>query len=240
MSKVANGVGVLVQVSGSISLVSSVEHGDGLLGIANIRNHLPLIGVGINASWVVCNGVKDEHTALRSSLQVSKHPIDVKLHVLSEVTVAVGLKASLLEDLMMISPSGVANVHRNSWLVDGQELGSNTKSSSAGEGLHDSHLLLLDQGRILAKDHSRGDIQEGLKTLYGEILLVHLAILSILENLLLSVFDASQNPGLAGVVTVSADTKVHLLLSRISVVCNTDTQDGVGGCLLNMAPERHT
>jgi len=65
----------------------------------------------------------------------------------------VGLEAGLAEDGVVVAPGGVRHVHIHSRVVLGEELGGDTKGARARQRLAHGNLLVLDQGRILAKDN---------------------------------------------------------------------------------------
>ena len=75
------------------------------------------------------------------------------------------LEAGLLEDGVVVSPAGIADVDQAARAVHGDELRRDAQRAGAGEGLHDGDALLLDEGRVGAEYDLSGLRQERLQPL---------------------------------------------------------------------------
>lgn len=206
LNEVADSKSILVGVTAGKTLVGHVEEGKVLLLLDDIRDLLPLLLGGINTSRVVGASVEKEDTALRGSLDVSNHTLEVETDgLLVVVAVLLDLKTGVVEDGFVVGPRRLRDVDL---LLTREELGeessSNTESTGTRDGLGDGDAV--QGGAVGAVGQLGSGGRELGNTGNASVLLVHLG----LDDLLLSLANRGENVRLAGIVTVGTDTCVQV------------------------------
>lgn len=109
--KVADTVGVSVEVTGSETLVGAVEKGEVLLALEDVSQCVPLLLGWVYARWVVSTGVQQEHGAVCGAVECLCQPVKVEADRLCVVPRVVdGLDAAHVEDGLVVGPCWVGDV----------------------------------------------------------------------------------------------------------------------------------
>ena len=227
----AQSEGISVKGTGSEALIGGIEERIELSAFANFSNLTPLCLSGVDTGGVVGASVEEDAGTWCSSIQVSKHAVDIKsLGCLVEVSVLTDIDASTGEDLVMVAPGWVAHV-QGGGLELGQELADDTQGTSSGESLDGGDVLGSDPWAVPTEDDTLGALAEFSEAVDGKVLLVERVIS---DDGSLGLAHDWENEGLAVVVTVCAHTQVDLLWVLVSLVPCREGQDCIGWCLLHV------
>jgi hypothetical protein len=223
LNEVADSESILVGVTASKTLVGHVEEGKVLLLLDDIGDLLPLLLGGIYTSRVVGAGVEKEDTAVRGSLDVSNHTLEVETDsLLVVVAVLLDLKTGVVEDSLVVSPRRLRDVDL---LLAREELGeessSDTKSTGTRDGLGDGDAV--QGGAVGAVGQLGSGGRELGDTGDASVLLIHLR----LNDLLLGLAHGGENVRLASIVTVGTDTQVDLLVELVGLEGFGDTKNSL-------------
>lgn len=194
--------GVGVRVTAGEALVGHVEEGQVTLGQADLRDLLPLLGGRVDTSRVVGAGMEKESRAGRRLLEVLNHALEVKANgVLVVVTVVLDLEARVLEDGLVVGPRRGRDADLLLARVPAvEELSTNAQGTGAGDGLGDGDAV--EHWGVVAVGELGGGGRELGDTSDAGVLLVHLVV----DDAPLSLADGGEDVGLAGVITVRANT----------------------------------
>lgn len=109
--EVSETLSILVEVASDEALVSSVEEGIELVGLANVSDHFPLLEGGVDAGGVVGTGVEENDGSGGGVLEILNHTIEIQsLSLLMEISVLSNLETSLSKHSVVVAPSRVRNV----------------------------------------------------------------------------------------------------------------------------------
>ena len=223
----AQSEGISVKGTGSEALIGGIEERIELSAFANFSNLTPLCLSGVDTGGVVGASVEEDAGTWCSSIQVSKHAVDIKsLGCLVEVSVLTDIDASAGEDLVMVAPGWVAHV-KSGGLILGKEFSDDTESTCTREGLDSSDGIASDEWAVPAEDNTLSALVELSETFNSKVLLVEG---SISDDSSLSLANNGENIGLSIVVTISTDTEVDLLGVLIGLEPCCKGKDGIGGC----------
>lgn len=158
LNEVVDSPSILSEVTRGKTLVSTVEEGEVVLLLDENGNLLPLLLGGINTSGVVRASVEHEDGALRSLLESRLQALKIEaLGVLVEVGVCGNIETDVLEDLVVVDPGRVGDVDSPAASEElCKEESAQVHSTSARDGLKRGNALLLDSGRLGAKDEVGG------------------------------------------------------------------------------------
>ena len=135
LDEVANGEGILVSVSTGEALVGHVEEGIVAVLLDNVAQGAPLLLGRVDTGGVVSASVEEDNAALGHVLDVLDHTLEVKTDgVLVVVTVLLDLEARVLEDSIVVGPTGVGDVDG---LVAGVETLEESTTDSEGTSTRD-------------------------------------------------------------------------------------------------------
>lgn len=161
LDKVTNSERVIVNISGSETLVSHIEEDKQVAFLHNVGDLLPLVTGWINSSWVVSTSVKQDCGSFRDLSNVSECSSFIKTTGgLVIIAVLLDIDSGKFEDWNMVSPSWC-------WLVDNlglgvlrKELRSDSKGSSSRNALSGEDSLVLDHIRVLSKSELSRELGE--------------------------------------------------------------------------------
>lgn len=227
LDKVPEGVGVLVGIAGSESLVCHVEEGEVTTVLDRGGDDSPLLGGGVNSGRVVCTSVQQEDRILRGILDVCQKTVDIETDgLLVVVSVCLYIKPTVVEDCLVVCPRGVGEVDSlRVGVVSLEEGTSDSQGSGSGNGLRDGNIVKDGALRTVREDS--GGLGESGDTSDSGVLLVE----SLLEDALLSSADRGQDVGLAGIITVCTDS-----WSQVSLSCGCHWQLCAEGTVCIYAP----
>lgn len=105
LDEVADGEGILVDVTAGETLVGHVEEAVVALSLDGSLNLLPLLGRWVDTGGVVGTGVEEEDALLGSGLDVGDETLKVETNgVLVVVPVLLNLQAGVGEDGAVVGP----------------------------------------------------------------------------------------------------------------------------------------
>lgn len=206
---------VLIQVTGHEALIGSVKEGIESVLVANSSDLLPLIKSRIDTSRVVSAGVEKHRGAGSGVFKILEHSLEIEtLSLLVEVAVLANLKSGGLEDLVMVTPSRVADID-GSGSVLLEEITDNTESTGTRESLRGSNSTAGDISVIPTEEGHAGTLVEVLVAINGRVFLVKLGVV---DDHLLSLADNGEDVRLTILRSVSTDTKVDFLGELVVLV----------------------
>jgi hypothetical protein len=223
------GVGVLLEVTGSESLVRAVEGAVEVLCFDDLEDGLPLLGGRVDASGVVGAHVQQDHRVVLGGMEVLAHAVEVEVLVLG-VEPAVGLlggEADNVDEASVEGP-GLSGEHDVDVLVGVpllEEGEAESEGSSSGDGLGTSDTLLLVGLVVGAESELLRLVNKRVNALNTGVLVVHI----VGEDALFGLADAREDVGLAVIVTVGAHAEEDLLWVVVLLEGVVEAEDGVRG-----------
>lgn len=204
LDEVAESKGILVSVTTGEALISHVEEWVVVALLDSIADGAPLLLGGINTSRVVCASMKQDDAVLGHVLDVLDHTVKVQTNsVLIVVSVLFHLQSRVLEDCIVVGPTGSGNVDGLCGrVVSLQESTADPQGTGSRDGLSDCDSAFLDWcriGTVCEKSCSLGEFRD---TGDACIFLVEL----LLDNLLLGGQNRGKDVRLSLVVAVCANT----------------------------------
>lgn len=204
LDEVAQGKGILVSVTTGKALVCHVEEWVVVTLLDSVTDGTPLLLGRVNTSWVVCASVQQDDAVLGHVLDVLDHTIKVKTNgVLVVVPVLLHLQSRVLEDGVVVCPTGSRNVDGlRAGVVSFKESTTYPQGTSTGDGLSDGDSALLDGSRVSTVSEEGGGLGEVWNTSDASVFLVEV----LLNDLLLSSLDRREDVRLSLVIAVCTDT----------------------------------
>ena len=106
-----DGGSIAVQVARSEALVGAIEEGEVFLRLHERRDLAPLVESRVDTCRVVGTSVQEDNAAVGGIFQGSLHPVEIQtLGLLVEVRVGSERQADIGENLVVVRPSGIAQV----------------------------------------------------------------------------------------------------------------------------------
>ena len=204
LDEVANGEGILVSVSTGEALVGHIEEGVVAVLLDNVAQSAPLLLGRVDTSGVVSASVEKDNAALGHVLDVLDHTLEVETDgVLVVVAVLLDLEARVLEDSIVVGPTGVGDVDGLVARVEAlEESTTDSEGTSTRDGLGDDDSALLKRCRVGTICEDGGGLGEVGYTSNASVFLVKV----LLDDSLLGLLHRGKDVGLALVVTVCANT----------------------------------
>ena len=180
----------------------------------------------VNTGGVVGAGVEKHSGTWLGTVQISDHAIDIEtLGLLVEVFVLTDLDTSGLENLVVISPSGVAHIESARSEL-GKELSDDAQGTSSRQSLDGSDSNVTNPWAVEAEEDTLGSLAEFSQTINWQVLLIKSRVS---HNLGFGLAHDGEDVGLAVVVAVSTNTEVDLLGVLVILEAGGKTKDMVGG-----------
>mmetsp|Transcript_10970 Transcript_10970/g.16462 ORF Transcript_10970/g.16462 Transcript_10970/m.16462 type:complete len:304 (+) Transcript_10970:566-1477(+) len=223
LNKVSQSKSICLGISRSESLVSRIEEYLKVLLLDQRTNSLPLLLRRIASSRIVSTSVKKNNSAFRSSLKILEHTIKVQsISSTAVVSVTNNFQSAFLKDGNVVPPGRIRNVNFLHGEVPGEELSSNTTSSSSTESLCSCNNREIG---ILSIRELDGLFDVSYISHNARILFV---FGRIIHHNLFCRLDRWQNPWLSIFITVSSDANVDLvgICALLKVIGNSE--NGVG------------
>lgn len=185
-----------------LTLVSRIEQSDELFFLNQIGDLFPLVWRWVNTlltkkknesvshlgidrvckfkertethGWVVCYRVQNDDGSFWCLIQVLQHAGEIERFGCA-VPVAVRVNAGVvgvLEQQLMVRPARCRDVDGGRIAAESQEIGDHSECTGTGQRLGTDHTTLLDGRRIVAEQHSGGQIREVLHAQNRQILVV--------------------------------------------------------------------
>lgn len=223
LDKVTYSVGVFVRVAGCEPLVSHIEKCKVAAILDGIGDGPPLLGGWVNTSRVVRARVKEEGAAPRGILNIRNEPVNVKSDcLLVVVPVLLYVQPGVLEDRSVVGPRWRGDVNGLGVRVEALKEGTtNTKCTSAGDGLGDSNVVEDRGGGTIGK--GCGSLSEGRYTSDSSVLLVK----PFEDETLLGGTDRGEDIGLSSIVAVGANSEVDFIDEGVGFEGFSDTWEDV-------------
>ena len=221
--ELAEGVGVVGDVSGAIAKIGGIEKNDVVLLLAELAQLVPLLVRGIHSGRVMSAGVEHEAGVIGSLADVVQHALEVQDRSLAiQVGVVSGRKPGIAENGVLVRPGRIGEVHLPHNVAVLQELSQKTERTRARDGLSvRNHILLLVVDLVAPGKLAGRIVKQGNTDQRGIFV-----ILSAAQSLL-SLSHAGKNIGLGSrqqsltnlsmLVTVRTDTKNDLSRILISI-----------------------
>lgn len=251
LSKVSNSISITVSVSTGETLVGGIEESNVVLLLHDLADLAPLSLSRVDSSRVVSTGVEQDGALGRGSLQVLDQTDKVKPDgVLVVVAVLDDLKTGVLEDGIVVGPAGSRDVDLLAGGETFEESCTYPQGTGSRDGLCDGDAVLLDDGGFGTESELRGSLGERWDTGDSGVFLVQARANNFVlrstngrENVWLSlvVTYPSQPVSLnchpntivrvasagEGLLTVSSNTEIDLLLVGIGLESLGDTKNGI-------------
>ena len=204
-NKVSEGKGIVINVSGSESLVSHVKEGEVSLFLAQVGELLPLLMSRVDSSRVVSTSVQENDRVVGSVPQVLLHALKVQTDgFLVKVLVLLDLETRVLGNGNVVAPCRPRQVDGLCMRVEpGQKGHTDPQCTSSRDGLGGSDSLFLDRCAILAICQLDRELGKVCQTSNGKVLLVCQCLVQSLFGL----NDRGQNVWLAVSITLCISTK---------------------------------
>ena len=252
LSKVPNSISITVSVSTGETLVGGIEESNVVLLLHDLADLAPLSLSRVDSSRVVSTGVEQDGALGRGSLQVLDQTDKVKPDgVLVVVAVLDDLKTGVLEDGIVVGPAGSRDVDLLAGGETFEESCTYPQGTGSRDGLCDGDAVLLDDGGFGTESELRGSLGECWDTGDSGVFLVQartdyfvLRSTNGRENVWLPLVVTcpsitTSQPQLSpkhivriarageGLLTVSSNTEIDLLLVGIGLESLGDTKNGI-------------
>lgn len=225
---------VLNQVTGGEALISRVEEGEQTVLLHHSCKLVPLVFSEIDTSGVMCASVQQHNRARLSHGESVVHARPIQRASLA-IVVRIGLhgEASHLNDVVVIAPSGIADIDVTREELS-QEFEANTESTSSGDSLSGDNSSFSNSCTVSSENKSSRCIVELSKTVDGKIFLIDGGVL---RDSKINLSDNLERVRLFIVVTISTNTEVKLSLRRVSFVSESSSQNRIRGGQLNVCED---
>ena len=235
LSEESEGVGVLVEVTGSEALVGIVETAEEILGLDDVEDLVPLGLSWVDTGWVVCAGVEEDEGVVLGSLEVILHAFEIEaLGGWLVVSVTFPVITAKSGKISVEWPGWVweEEVDILVWVPVLEEGESNSEGASSGEGLGTSDSSFVKLLAVVSVGSFEGLVDVGLNTVDWLVFVIHI----LLENNLLGFSDAWKDVRLSLVASVGSKTEEHLVGVRVSLEGLTETKNRVCRSSVEAAP----
>mmetsp|Transcript_12570 Transcript_12570/g.25243 ORF Transcript_12570/g.25243 Transcript_12570/m.25243 type:complete len:210 (-) Transcript_12570:405-1034(-) len=150
--KVPWGVRILIQTSRCKSLIGHIKEGHMSLLLDGIRNRGPLFFCRIDSSRIVSATMQQNHGSLWSCLDICNHTSKIQANsLLIKVSIGIPWHARQCENILMIWPRWVGNIHRLARQELMNELSSNGKRPCPRQSLQRCHTILFQRSRVISQ-----------------------------------------------------------------------------------------